>query len=240
MINRCALTTPDGVSLESGVAIRNAHGVAGSVGFLGVRLDTGGAVLVTTHHVAFGNGAAASEPVWVAEPRGARATLVGRSAYGREGTVCSRGGDVWIDAAVVDLDEGVLRAADCRFVASPAADDDSLTVAAGDVMTAIGAASGRIEGVVVDTACDDRVRVGTRIESASRQLLVRSSVRGQPFTRGGDSGAALRNAHGMIVGLLWGTTPRGDGIACPIAPVLDILHVRAADVQPVGVSRRAS
>ncbi|MGH7619331.1 MAG: hypothetical protein ACREPM_19105 [Gemmatimonadaceae bacterium] len=233
------MTTPDGVSLESGGAIRNARGAAGSVGFLAVRLDTGGAVLVTTHHVAFGNGGAAAEPVWLADTHSGRARRVGRAAYGREGTVRSRDGDVWIDAAVVDLDDGLLRAADCALAASSAADHDSLIVAAGDVVTAIGAASGLAEGRVVDIAFDDRIRVGGRMRNAPRQLLVRSAVRGHPFMRGGDSGAALRNARGTIVGLLWGTTPRGDGIACPIAPVLEILHVRAATVTPGPVPRRA-
>jgi len=34
----------------------------------------------------------------------------------------------------------------------------------------------------------------------------------------------LRGPSGAIVGLAWGVNARGDTLACPIAPVLQLLH----------------
>jgi hypothetical protein len=63
---------------------------------------------------------------------------------------------------------------------------------------------------------------------------VRPRAPGDTFTAAADSGAALRDEAGAVIGLLWGADARGYGLACPIAPVLRLLHVRLAGVEFTG------
>jgi hypothetical protein len=45
------------------------------------------------------------------------------------------------------------------------------------------------------------------------------------FSADGDSGAVVVDAANKAIGLLWGTNVRGEGIACPIAPVLYAMNI---------------
>jgi hypothetical protein len=72
------------------------------------------------------------------------------------------------------------------------------------------------------------VSIGGRTVNTCGQILVRSEDPSQPFNIAGDSGAALRSADGKVIGLVWGLSAQGDALACPIAPVLWVLHVQLA------------
>jgi hypothetical protein len=91
----------------------------------------------------------------------------------------------------------------------------------------LGAASGHTSGIVIDDSYSESARVAGRDYDAPNQLLIRSTTRASRFSTEGDSGAVVRNARGAIVGLLWGTSVGGDAVACHIAPVLHVLHLRA-------------
>jgi hypothetical protein len=195
--------------------IANARGVPGTLGCLALTLHERRLVLVTTHHVLFGAGAREQEPVWrLADDDAPR--RIATASWGRRGIVRQDGADIHVDCAVAALHDPV----------GDLDDDATGVVAPGDRVTMQGGASGARAGIVVDVAHQAVARVDGRERPAPVQLLVRARDRGRPFASQGDSGAVLRDARGAIVGLLWGVTAAGDGVACPIAPVLHVLHVR--------------
>jgi hypothetical protein len=174
--------------------------------------------MVTSHHVLFGSGARDNDPVWrIDEP----IMAVGKTGYGRVGRTRFDAADVFVDCAVVLLDDEVTsRVVPAETVA---------TTSVGATVHKTGAASARTDGIVIDTDYCERAIVNGVSHSAPRQILVRS-CNGRAFSTDGDSGAAVRNDRGEIVGLLWGVTPRGDGVVCPIAPVLFVLNVSPISV----------
>jgi len=188
--------------------------VPGTLGFLAITRHDRRLVAVTNHHVLFGAGAREHDPVWLL---GEPIMPIGTNGYGRVGNTRFDATDVFVDCAVALLDDGVLssRLVRAETVARP-------TVSAKVHKT--GAATARTDGIVIDTDYSERAIVNGVSHNAPRQLLVRSRNGGR-FSTDGDSGAALRNEHGEIVGLLWGVTPRGDAVVCPIAPVLFVLNV---------------
>lgn len=206
---------PAGSLLREGIGIANARGVPGTAGFLALTLHERRLVLVTTQHVLTAAGAAAGARMSASDG----AYMIGTAGWSRRGTVRFEGSDVHVDCGVVALDEpaDVMQLADDTTGAPPRV---------GARVTKIGAATGATEGVVIDDAYDAQARIAGRAQPAPRQILVRSATRGQLFSAAGDSGAALRDGSGAIVGLLWGATAGGEGIACPVAPVLWVLHVR--------------
>jgi hypothetical protein len=207
------------VDLATGAAIINSRGVPGTLGFFAITRHDRRAVLVTSHHVLFGSGARAGEPVWIADKAGRQSLKpIGRTAYGRAATVGSETSEAWIDCAVAIVDMPKL-----AFAA-----DENKDVPATDVgarVSKTGAATGRTEGTLISVDHADRVVNGVRRIAVSGQMLLRSTECGRPFCAAGDSGAALRDERGRLIGLMWGITPLGDGVACPIAPVLKVLHV---------------
>ena len=205
--------------VRSGAAIANAAGVPGTLGFFALTRHDHRLVAVTSHHVLFGAGAREDDPVWLI--RGARGfARLGRAAYGRAGSVQRGSRPVWVDAAVVTLDD-----VDGDAVEAIGTEAGEVTV--GARVTKVGGESGATLGVIADVDS-----VGTTTARAG-QILVRSATRAGAFCVPGDSGAAVRNDRGEIVGVLCGVTAGGDGIACPIAPVLDVLHLRIARVDHV-------
>lgn len=210
---------PAGSLLREGIGIANVRGVPGTAGFLALTLHEQRLVLVTTQHVLAAAGAPTDAPVSVINAAGVLEPI-GTAGWSRRGTVHHEDRDVHVDCAVVALDE---RATMQQLIP----DVTTSPPCTGARVTKIGAATGATEGVVIDNAFDAQARMAGRAHAAPRQILVRSATRGRPFSSAGDSGAALRDGSGAIVGLLWGATASGDGIACPIAPVLWVLHVRA-------------
>lgn len=217
--------------LHSGAAIVNAKGVPGTLGCLAITLHDRRLVLATSHHVLFGGGAGEHDRVWLVRGTHEQRSFAcaGRAGYGRAGTVRHGDGTVHVDCAVAELDSQAVSPGS-RIVEDAASDLPPL--APGDLVTKTGAATGSTHGVVVDVDYVARLLVAGKWHEAPGQILVRSAARGSPFSAEGDSGAVLRNECGAVVGLLWGANTRGDGIACPIAPVLYVLNIRLARVLP--------
>jgi hypothetical protein len=208
-----------------GTRIANAHGTPGTLGCFGLTLDDRQPVMLTSHHVLFGAGGLEQEPVWLVE--GASATPLGRTRHGRRGAVRHGGADVHVDCATAGL-EGVMPG--MTLVPETA----GRVSAVGAIVHKVGAATGATRGIVSDTNYSETVSIEGRKVSTHGQILVRAEDPAAPFSAVGDSGAALRNADGEVVGLLWGRSARGDALACPIEPVLWVLHVQLARVLESG------
>ena len=214
------------LSLWSGSQLVNAHGTPGSLAFFAVTLHDRSPVIVSAHHVLFGGGARAGSEVWAP---GSRWRRIGRVLYGRSGIARRDGANTYVDCAVAAIEWPELAAS--VLSATQRAHVAARLVTPGDRVTKAGAATGNTEGVVVDVS--HRVAtLGHRTLDAPGQLLVRSTVRGRAFAAEGDSGAALRNEEGDVVGVLWAATPSGEGIASPIDPVLYVLNITPALVVP--------
>ena len=209
--------------------IANARGVPGTLGGLARTLDDGRLVLVTAHHVLFGEGARPNDRVWrmVGSGDAPRFQAVGRALYGRAGIVRHGDSDVYVDCAVAEVDA-------THPLAAMVGPDEMCAIAQaalGERVFKHGGATGLTEGVVTDTTHRDRILTGGRELAAPGQILVRPLASGG-FSAEGDSGALLRNADGAVVGLLWGVTARGEGIACPIAAVRWVLQLHLLNVSP--------
>jgi hypothetical protein len=217
--------------LESGAAIANARGVPGTLGFLAMTRHDRRIMMVTSHHVLFGASAREDEPVWLDGRARADGALerIGHAAYGRAGLVRTGETDVWVDCAAAYIDQPLPFLLDDGEDSSA---EPSLPLA-GMPVSKLGAATGTTRGTVADVCYTDFVASGSQTVAAPGQILVRPST-GGAFCEAGDSGAALRDERGIVIGLMWGRTPHGEGVACPIAPVLQVLH---AYVLP-GASRR--
>lgn len=211
-----------GGALRAGAAIVNAQGIPGTLGCFGLTLDDQRFVFITSAHVLFGAGASEQDVVRIAvDNHQCPWRRAARARHGRCGTVCYEGSNVYVDCAAAELDRRLVQ--DDRPVEP---EKTELTLSRGDCVSKVGAVTGRTDGVVVDTNCSDTVRVEGRRRATPGQILVRPTVRGDLFSTDGDSGAMLRNGSGAVVGVLWGVDARGYGLACPIAPVLWVLHVR--------------
>jgi hypothetical protein len=219
-----------------GAGIANARGVPGTLGAIGRTLHDGRAVLLSTWHVLFGGDAEENGAVWLlgsvedrhsclslggggtgksaCPPQNGRAARIGSVLYGRSGTVDVGGERCYVDCAVA--------ACDAEIPAATAALPHDMP-RAGERVTKSGAATGTTAGVIVSVEHDDVAWIGGRRQSAPRQLLVRADA--GPFCAEGDSGALLVNERGRAVGLLWGVNSRGEGVACPIAPVLYAMNI---------------
>lgn len=225
---------PPLLRFEPGARIVNSRGILGTLGCFALTLDDRRVVFLTSQHVLFGAGAREQEPVWLLDAAESRSIRpIARSRHGRCGTVHHGGVDVHIDCATVELDDqtmlqGLFAVEDCT--------NQTPTVKAGDHVTKIGAATGTTHGIVEDTAFSNIASVNGRSYETIGQILVRPLAPADAFTADGDSGAALQNQEGHVVGLLWGADALGYGLACPIAPVLHVLHVCLARFQPTGAS----
>ena len=217
------------VSCE-GAAVVNACGVPGSIGCFALTLHESQPVLLTSHHVLFGAGAQAQAPVRLlhrtAEVHGSK--NIGAAGWGRRGLVRYDDRDVFVDCAVVQLDARIVLQQGWG-TQEPCATGVPVP---GASVTKTGAATGLTAGVVVDVEHTATVDIDGRRCDAPGQILIRSQVRGRTFSAAGDSGAVLRDERGAIVGLLWGVTAAGDAIACPIAPVLWLLHLQPVRLLP--------
>lgn len=208
----------------AGRRVANARGVPGTVGCIAMALDDE-PVMLTSHHVLFGAGSVAGDPVWLVEEAGPTESFraLGRSRFGRLGTIAFEGADYFVDCAVASLEGMTGSTESWRAVL-----DSSATAGAGVRVSKCGSESGVTEGVVVDVAYPDLAFVEGRARPAPRQILVAPASPGETFTAEGDSGAVLRDERGSVVGLLWGANYRGEGVACHIAPALDVLKIHLA------------
>ncbi|MBC7782823.1 MAG: hypothetical protein H7144_03205 [Burkholderiales bacterium] len=77
---------------------------------------------------------------------------------------------------------------------------------------------------MADVCYPDHPYIGERWWNAPGQLLIDSRDDQLNFSAPGDSGAAVLDQQERVIGLLWGTNANGQGIACPIQPVLESLE----------------
>lgn len=215
--------------LRPGTRLANSRGVPGRLGALAISRHDQALVVLTCQHVLVGAGGQPGDPVWLtADLDGApQFVLVGRSGYGRIGTVERSDSPVHVDCAVVTVDGWSGPPAGWSLVpdAEPAAGPLGLLRPGHSVWVDAGA-SGPSHGVVTDGGNWD----GHAAKPG--QLLIRSLEPQRPFSAEGDSGALVRDDAGAPVGLLWGTTPGGASIATPINAVIDILGLQLVRLVP--------
>ncbi len=209
----------------------NAKGVPGSVSAL-VRTQDGTLHLLTNHHVLLGGSAAIGDKIWAVSADDGHPGLIeiGTTTSGYIGRVMDYGLPVFVDYAVGKLlgPESLPASIWARLpVIADVAD-----AAIGGLVTKQGVATGRTTGRIVDVAYPDLPLINGRQYDAPGQLLIKPvSAAGLPagidvnFCTPGDSGAVVFDEHHRAVGLLWGANANGEGIACPIRPVLEALAV---------------
>ena len=204
--------------IRAGARIANARGIAGVCGCFAVSLDDGRPMLLSCEHVLFGGGAKPGAPVLALEEESKR---IGHTRHGRRGLIDHEHRKVHVDCASAELAPAVadsLHLARCAPARVPEREAWVTMQIDGDVT----------QGIVADTEYQGPARIAGRDFATSGQILVKSQHSGVAFGQRGDSGAALRDADGAVVGLVWGATPTGEALACPIAPVLWLLHVELA------------
>jgi hypothetical protein len=163
--------------------------------------------------VLFGNGAREGEAVWlVNEANGERTYApLGRSLYGKLGQVRFGAEEHFIDCAL----------SSCLL----ATQDPSLslnghdTPRVGDRVTKTGAATGTTAGVIIAIDYSEPT-----VGRGPNQILIKP-VNGAAFAAEGDSGSIIVSDSQKAVGLLWGANTRGEGVACPIAPVIHAMNI---------------
>lgn len=194
---------------RKGARITSSTGVTGTLGCLAHTLHDEQPVLLSTWHVLFGNGAREGDAVWLVNQSNGERTYapLGRSLYGKLGLVRVDGEEHYIDCAVSSF----LGHLDVTL-ASPNGHDIPRI---GDRVTKTGAATGTTTGIIIDVNYSDPVM---------GQILIKP-VDDLAFAADGDSGSLVVAESNKALGLLWGTNTRGEGVACPIAPVLYAMNI---------------
>jgi hypothetical protein len=201
-----------------GARITTSTGVTGTLGCLAHTLHDDQPVLLSTWHVLFGNGAREGDAVWLVDQSNGERTYapLGRALYGKLGLVRFGDEQHYIDCAVSSF----LGNFDVTL-ASPNGHDIARI---GDRVTKTGAATGTTTGIIIDVNYSEPVG---QVEYGQGQILIKP-VDELPFAAEGDSGSLVVADSNKAVGLLWGTNTRGEGVACPIAPVLYAMNITLA------------
>ena len=210
--------------------IANQKGVPGTLGCWASRTVTGEPVLLSNYHVLFGKRCRLGDVIWRVRPGHPKNDFqpIARSLLGKAGSVKFRGADYFIDAAIGSRDESAAaRDEESATDSWPAAADAVL----GSLVSKAGAATGRTAGTIVDVCYPDRWHYDLESAAAPNQLLIQPELdaageKSEAFSRMGDSGAVIRDGASCVVGLLWGSNSRGEGIACHIGPVVSELGIR--------------
>ncbi|WP_419695424.1 hypothetical protein ACN2CC_02155 [Mesorhizobium muleiense] len=210
------------------IRIANARGVPGCAGML----DTNRRLLVTNHHVAFGDGALPGDPIWAIPPSVGVdvrnvAVRLGTVRHGAIGRIGSSEVAVFVDCALIELAPPANLPAWLAEALAQRWPQLGGRPALYDSVRKTGPASGTTEGRILVLDHYDHPADGDARRIASGQLLIGSSDPARVFAAPGDSGAFVTDADGRAVGLLWGVTGSGDGIASPIAAVLEALCLDA-------------
>jgi hypothetical protein len=209
--------------------IASARGVPGMAAGLAQDL-TGALFVLANYHVVFGGGATGGDRVWAVPAEddhggGLEAVCLGRARTGRIGRVTFQGDTYFVDCALVELADKGSFAPWLQCLMNGPWPTEIGAAEPGMSVFKNGATTGFTEGVLVDVAYPDYPFIDGRCWTAPGQLLVDCRDPELNFSAAGDSGAALLDNGGRILGLLWGSNTSGQGVACPIQPVLDCLGV---------------
>jgi hypothetical protein len=216
-------------SLE-GAMIANGKGVPGTLGCWAVHETTKRSVLLSNYHVLFGKGCKRGDTIWKVQRRGVENHYepIGKILTGKAATVSYCGADYFIDAAIAEAD---LIHDESSQQADPGKQGRAGKAMLGSVVSKVGAATHRTFGMIVDFCYPDQWYCELRSANAPNQLLIQPIPDGtddeiKVFSCLGDSGAVIRDESGCVVGLLWGSNSRGEGVACHIGPVVSELGIR--------------
>ena len=207
--------------------IANAAGVPGTVGAV-VRGEDGAALLLANHHVVFGDGAAVGDRVCALDDDG-RPVHIGYGLRGRLGRVTYAGQTHFVDCALVDL-RPRQDLPDWVIAGLDALPRTGASARPGLAVQKVGPSTGHTHGVISAVEHFDAPFISGQAFQAPKQLLIESAETELRFCSQGDSGAAVADSSGRMVGLLWGTNGTSNGIASPIGPILHSLGVTLDEV----------
>ncbi len=218
------------IQTAPGAKIANCKGVPGTVGCFAYMRDSGQPVVLSNWHIMYGKEASRDDRMWLVEETNKRENLqeLGRVLSGKIGIVRFHNWEVYVDCAIctctteTTVKQKRFSLFDRKLISPSVKGHCEASI--GDPVFKIGSVTGRTGGIVVDDRHSDTALIEGQTFDAKGQLLIRSE-NGLAFSAGGDSGAIIFNRDNKAVGLLWGTNCRGEGVACPIAPVLSVLNI---------------
>jgi Equine arteritis virus serine endopeptidase S32 len=211
--------------IDGAPRIVNARGVPGTASAI-VADANGTRYLLTCYHVLFGADAKPGEPIWLGDMR--TRVRIGVSTRGQLGRVTYGGEHYFIDVGIAELAADVPAEIAEALVSATAATGVG-SARPGTRVSKHGPISGLTSGVVAAIDHFEQPHVGGRSYQASHQLLIHGDDAELGFSVAGDSGAAVRDRDGRLVGVLWGSNASGDGVASPIVPALDHLAVKICE-----------
>lgn len=203
--------------LQAGVPLSAGGELIGTLGGFATDTLTGQRILLGCQHVL---GLTSHAKVWQPAPcgePGCECNVIGKVLRSCRSLVRWRDRWHFIDAAVVAIDDDVEVQGEAQVGISEAA--------VGMHVYKHGAATGTTRGVIVTERFADSVPLGRHAVQAPNQLLIRCATGDRGFSTVGDSGSLVRDQDGRAVGLLWGAKADGDGVACPIGPVLEEMQI---------------
>ncbi len=218
------------IKMAPGAKIANCKGIPGTIGCLAFMKDTGQTVVLSSWHVMYGNGATKGDKMWLVEEFEDRKKLyeIGRVLAGKMGLIRFHNWEVYVDCAISTYmpETTVIQKWFSGFTRNSTTPLAKMPCEArvGEQVYKTGSATGITQGIVVNDRYTENAFIEGQIFDAKGQLLIRS-MNGLPFSAEGDSGAVILNKNNEAVGLLWGTNRWGEGVACPIAPVLSVLNI---------------
>lgn len=213
----------------SKVKIANCKGISGT-GCRAFMNDTGQPVILSNWHVMCGKGAVRNDTMWLVEETDESKNLreLGRVMSGKIGVVRFYNWEVYIDCAIstYTLENFIKQKQFLLFSKKQIfpSFNGHCEIFQGETVFKSGSVTGMTEGIVVNDRHSEMALIEGKTFDAKGQLLIRSK-NGKPFSAAGDSGAVIFNHDNKAVGLLWGTNNWGEGVACPIAPVLSVLNI---------------
>jgi hypothetical protein len=212
-----------------GAKIANSRAVPGTLGCIVRSRTDGQPLLLTSWHVLFGKGARKNDPVWLVEEDQEKRNYLeaGRAQHGHIGSIPFGGDQHYLDCGVASF---LFSSETIRdFHALEEIQQFSLLeqpgVWQGYEVSKTGAATGTTKGVVIDVKYSTASGGGVSSGAVQQQILIRPTGGSPVFCAEGDSGALITGVDGRAVGLLWGSTSRGEGVACHIAPVFFALNI---------------
>jgi hypothetical protein len=213
------VSVPRSLSVELGAPITNSKGVPGTLGCFAQAGTQNANILLSSHHVLFGNGAEKNQEISLLKINddGFAAIAIGKTLAGKLGIVHFEGAEYYVDCATAAIvDRWWTRSA-------PGSITGFATAQLGSHVKKLGSASGLTEGIIADIHYPDEAYIGRKVFDAPNQILIKPLSSASKFSLPGDSGAVVLDEQNRIVGLLWGSNSSGEGIACHIGPVIQEL-----------------